>query len=279
MSDSDSDEERVIDWEMLTRTLPPETFAAMKEHFESKQQPKSIDINEAINDSTSSKQQLPNTVFSKREYWEERFEEEESYEWLVKFADVQQIITPLLKQTDSILIVGCGNSSFSKDLYNAGYENIVNIDYSSVLIDKMKLLHAEVCPRMQWIHMDMTKLTFDDESFDVVIDKAAMDALMVDEGDVWYPNSEVIESVDKMCCGVQKVLKPSGIFMQISFAQPHFRTKYLMGYHVTGVSVNPYETHTGYSEKYRWTLTSQSINIEEGCLNSFFYVATKNSNS
>lgn len=272
MSDSDSDvEERVIDWDMLARTLAPETLAAMKEHFESKQNPKPV--NEATSD--SSKQVLPNTVFSKREYWEERFEEEESYEWLVKFDDVKRLITSSLKPSDSILIVGCGNSSFSKDLYNAGFSNIVNIDYSSVLIDKMKVQHADDCPHMQWIHMDMTKLIFPEASFDVVIDKAAMDALMVDEGDVWYPSGDVIQSVDKMCRGVEKVLKSHGIFMQISFAQPHFRTKYLMGYHAAGLSVNPYETHTGHSDVYNWDLTAQSIDIEEGCLNSFFYVAKK----
>ena len=260
----------MINWEMLAMTLPPETLAAMKEHFASKQ----TTVSTAVAPENS-KQSLPNTVFSKREYWEERFEEEESYEWLVKFDDVKNLITSLLKPTDSILIVGCGNSSFSKDLYNSGFVNIVNIDYSSVLIEKMKVQHAEDCPSMQWIHMDMTQLTFPKESFDVVIDKAAMDALMVDEGDVWYPSTDVIQSVDRMCRGVHDVLKPDGIFMQISFAQPHFRTKYLMGYHASGATVNPYETHTGHSDVYNWNLTSQSIDIEEGCLNSFFYVATK----
>lgn len=273
MSDSDSDgEERVIDWDMLARTLPPETLAAMKEHFESKQNPK---VEQPSQSSDASKQLLPNTVFSKREYWEERFEEEESFEWLVKFDDVKVLITSLLKPSDSILIVGCGNSPFSKDLYNAGFKNIVNIDYSSVLIDKMKAQHAEDCPSMQWVHMDMTQMTFPSESFDIVIDKAAMDALMVDEGDVWYPSSGVVESVDKMCQCVKSVLRPKGVFMQISFAQPHFRTKYLMGYHIAGTTVNPYETHTGHSDVYDWDLTSQSIDIEEGCLNSFFYIARK----
>jgi hypothetical protein len=41
---------------------------------------------------------------------------------------------------------------------------------------------------MRWLTMDMLDMSFDDSSFDVVIDKATMDALMVDEGDVWNPN-------------------------------------------------------------------------------------------
>jgi hypothetical protein len=35
---------------------------------------------------------------------------------------------------------------------------------------------------MKWLVMDMCSLTFDDQSFDVVLDKCAMDALLVDEG-------------------------------------------------------------------------------------------------
>lgn len=44
---------------------------------------------------------------------------------------------------------------------------------------------------MSWRVMDMTALDFPDGSFDVVIDKAAMDALLTDEGSVWEPNAEV----------------------------------------------------------------------------------------
>ncbi len=217
---------------------------------------------------------MSNTVFSKQEYWEERFEVEDSYDWLVKFDNVKSMIIPLIKATDSILIVGCGNSSFSGDLYDAGFTNITNIDYSNVLIEKMREANAESRPLMQWLFMDMTALTFDDQSFDVVIDKAAMDALMVDEGDVWYPHSGVVEAVDKMCKGVRRVLKDqTGVFMQISFAQPHFRTKYIMGIHSDGTaeSSSPYESHTGVSSRYTWTLSFRSIDIEEGCLNSYFY--------
>jgi hypothetical protein len=41
------------------------------------------------------------------------------------------------------------------------------------------------------------KMLKDDESFDIVIDKGTMDALMCDEGDVWNPKPEVIENVSK----------------------------------------------------------------------------------
>ena len=35
-------------------------------------------------------------------------------------------------------MLGCGNSMLSEDMYNDGYRNIVNIDFSSIVINNMK---------------------------------------------------------------------------------------------------------------------------------------------
>jgi hypothetical protein len=74
-------------------------------------------------------------------------------------------------------------------MYDAGYHNIVNIDYSETVISAMKERHCVERPNMEWRVMDMTDLSeLADETFDVVIDKAAMDAMMAVEGDVWNPS-------------------------------------------------------------------------------------------
>ena len=77
--------------------------------------------------------------------------------------------------------------------------------------------------------MDMTDMKFGDAKYDIVLDKGSMDALTIDEGDVWYPNESTIRCVHRMCHSVSRVLKIGGKFISISFNQPHFRTKYLMG--------------------------------------------------
>ncbi|RLN96802.1 hypothetical protein BBJ28_00021715 [Nothophytophthora sp. Chile5] len=89
----------------------------------------------------------------------------------------------------------------------------------------------EEMPEMTWLEADMTKLreVFPSGGFDVVIDKAAMDALMCDEGDVWSPSDAVIEQAAAMCNGIASVLQSGGAFLQISFAQPHFRKRFLLG--------------------------------------------------
>lgn len=61
------------------------------------------------------------------------------------------------------------------------YKNasLVNTDYSENVIDRMKTLYGEN-DKLSWLVADMRDMPqFEDESFDAVIDKAAMDAIMV----------------------------------------------------------------------------------------------------
>jgi len=130
----------------------------------------------------------------------------------------------------SVLLVGCGNSTFSHDLYSDGVGTVTSLDYSEVVINSMREKHPET-QTLKWVVGDMTDLSFPPSTFDVVIDKAAMDALMVNEGDVWNPDAEVVEKARSMCRGISEVLKEGGTHLHISFAQPHFRRKYLLGLH------------------------------------------------
>ncbi|CAH0518245.1 unnamed protein product [Peronospora belbahrii] len=106
--------------------------------------------------------------------------------------------------------------------YNAGYHHITNIDFSKVVIERMRTKYSERMPQMKWLEADMTKLSnfFAPESFDVVIDKAGHGRLMCDEGDVWSPSKAVIQQAAAMCSGITSVLVPQGTFLQILFAQP-----------------------------------------------------------
>lgn len=254
-SDSDNDNNNDID-ESLLSLLRPEALAALLEFRND-----NCNNNTTTNDmNDNSNRSLPNKVFAEKSYWEDRFNNEESYEWLLSYKDIEKNINSHLNHNDNILIVGCGNSNFSSDLYDQGYHNIVNIDFSEVVIDRMKKANDTSRPDMKWLVMDMTKMSFDINTFDVVIDKASMDALCVDEKDVWDPLEGVIENVHLMCTDISRILKPNGIFLSLSFAQPHFRTKYLYGSRINGnVISNPYEIMRGYSHQYSWTLAHEKI--------------------
>ena len=221
--------------------------------------------NEDARDSVLPKQ---NSEYNSLDYWEERFTKEETYEWLLSY---DQLATKLSKylttKTCRILVVGCGNAPFSTDLYDAGYHNLVNIDYSVSVIARMQKKR----PDMEWLVMDMTNLTFEDASFDVVIDKAAFDAMLADEGDVWSPNQTSIDLAHHACRSIARVLKPNGgVFLQVSLVQPHFRKKYLLGRYKQKDGVRD----ESYAQEYGWTLEVQSAADDAASFGHFLYVMT-----
>ena len=67
-----------------------------------------------------------------KRYWDERFQEEEDYDWFKKFEEFSHLLLPSLQQSDKILMIGCGNSSLTFDLCKLGYQNITSIDLSEV---------------------------------------------------------------------------------------------------------------------------------------------------
>jgi len=92
----------------------------------------------------------------------------------------------------------------------------------------MKDRHRAHRPEMEWIEMDIRKLHFANDSFDVAIDKGTMDAMMTAKGDVWDPPQQVIDDCTKEVDEVLRVLrKGSGVFLYLTFGQPHFRRRYL----------------------------------------------------
>eukprot|EP00741_Cyanophora_paradoxa_P015877 tig00020909_g15328.t1 len=123
-----------------------------------------------------------------------------------------------VRPSDSILMVGCGNSKMSEDMYEDGYKDITNVDISPIVIDAMRRANAE--RSMHWHTMDIRQLPADwAGKFDVVIDKGTMDALLCGEGST--------ANVLAMCQNISRVLKPGGVFVMISYGAPDHRLCYL----------------------------------------------------
>ncbi|KAF7723564.1 hypothetical protein EC973_001853 [Apophysomyces ossiformis] len=170
------------------------------------------------------------TAYKTKEYWEARYKQENpdvTFDWFKTYEELRPLLNKMIPdKQSSILILGCGNSTLGEDMYNDGYKNITNIDYSATVIENMKQRCSHQ-PEMKWMEMDIRDLRFEDESFDVVIDKGTMDALMCDRGDVWDPSEDLIADVKGEVDEVQRVLKVGGVFLYITFGQPHFRKRHL----------------------------------------------------
>ena len=74
-------------------------------------------------------------------------------------------------------------------MYNQGYKDIINVDISTVVIEQMSERNKDK-PEMTWQVMDILKMTFPDEKFDVVIDKSTIDAILC--GDYSFYNTAIM---------------------------------------------------------------------------------------
>ncbi|GAB2291234.1 hypothetical protein Dimus_025490 [Dionaea muscipula] len=154
-------------------------------------------------------------------YWDERFSREEHYEWFKGYSHFRHLILHHINPNSSVLELGCGNSHLSQEMYRDGITDITCTDLSPVAVHNMR--NTILSKGIKVMVADMLDLPFGTETFDVVIEKGSMDVLFVDSGDPWNPRPEAVSKVMSMLQGVHRVLKPEGIFISISFSQPHFR--------------------------------------------------------
>ena len=79
-------------------------------------------------------------------------------------------------------------------------------------------------PEMKWDTMDCREMTYADESFDLIIDKSTIDALLC--GSFAYLNVAIML---KEC---QRVLKTGGYYMAISYGVPDNREFHFVREHL-----------------------------------------------
>ncbi|XP_074320912.1 uncharacterized protein LOC141657539 isoform X4 [Silene latifolia] len=157
-------------------------------------------------------------------YWNERFAKEQHYEWFKDYSHFRHLILEHIQPHSSVLELGCGNSQLSDEMHKDGIKDITCTDLSPVAVHNLQTRVSDKgFTEIKAMVADMLDLPFSDETFDVVIEKGTMDVLFVDSGDPWNPQAETVKKVMAMLQGVHRVLKPDGIFISISFGQPHFR--------------------------------------------------------
>lgn len=162
--------------------------------------------------------------YGKAEYWDERYRANDTtFDWFVSYDALKDVIQPLVKPDSKILVVGCGNSRLSAQLYDSGFHNIVNIDISEIVINQMRSRYREM-ERMEWTRMDVTKMELAENSFDLVIDKATIDSLLC--------GSNSFHNVYQMNKNISRVMKKGARYVCITYGQPdtridHFRRKKL----------------------------------------------------
>ncbi|CAN0004861.1 unnamed protein product, partial [Ascophyllum nodosum] len=131
-----------------------------------------------------------------------------------RYSGLKDTITQYIRKDDNILMVGCGNSRLSEDMFDEGYTTITNIDVSRVVIEQMIARYRDK-PALMWQAMNVCTLEYPDESFNSVIDKGTLDSVLCGEGST--------ANVAKMCMEISRVLKPNGVYFVCSYGVPDNR--------------------------------------------------------
>eukprot|EP00743_Colponemidia_sp_Colp-15_P010282 GILK01011307.1.p1 GENE.GILK01011307.1~~GILK01011307.1.p1 ORF type:complete len:252 (+),score=20.19 GILK01011307.1:47-757(+) len=154
------------------------------------------------------------------EYWNTRYREKEGslFDWLENYESLAPFISQLVDKDARVLVIGCGNAQFSEDMYDDGYQTILNIDISPVVIEQMKARNTKR-DKMLWQVMDVRDLDYPSNFFDVVIDKSTMDSILC--GEMAFIN------VARMTKEIQRVLRIGGYYLIISYGHPENRVLHL----------------------------------------------------
>ena len=85
--------------------------------------------------------------YGKQEYWEDRYQKDkETFDWYQKYKGVKDIITQYIQPSFKILNLGCGNSRMSEELFDDGYKEQTNVDWSTTVIKQMSDYYSEKIP-------------------------------------------------------------------------------------------------------------------------------------
>lgn len=176
---------------------------------------------------------VENAKYGTQEFWEERYLKEKetntTFDWFKGYENLDGLFKKLIPMDSKILHLGCGNSTLSESMYAQGWHNQVNVDYSPAVIDMMSERTGAAMPDMSWLVADIFELdkVFQQDSIDVAIDKGTLDALLTVKHDPWDPPKDLLDRMHSYMNQVCGVLKPNGVFVHVTFAQPHFRKRFL----------------------------------------------------
>lgn len=155
------------------------------------------------------------TKYATQSYWEERYVqlvnnttslEDVGFEWFLSYDAMRPLLQALIRKRDTaILDIGCGTSSLLADLRHNGHTGrLVGIDYAASAIEALRRAIGDVEVELKCLNI--LDMDFEDQSFEVVVDKGTIDAIMCGDR----------HTVTRACSQIGRVLKAGGRFVLCS---------------------------------------------------------------
>ncbi|XP_031256348.1 EEF1A lysine methyltransferase 4 [Pistacia vera] len=216
-------------------------------------------------------------------YWDNRYSHESGpFDWYQKYPALAPLINLYVPHRHQrILVVGCGNSAFGEGMVDDGYEDVVNIDISTVVIEAMQRKYSDHLPQLKYFQMDVRQMDdFQTGSFDAVIDKGTLDSILC--------GSNSRQNATQMLIEVWRVLKDKGVYILVTYGAPIYRLSLLRDSSLWRIKLHVIEKLVieEKSERPLWELTNpvpmenEGSSVEAAVLGKnpdvhYIYVCTK----
>eukprot|EP00041_Stephanoeca_diplocostata_P006842 m.94866 g.94866 ORF g.94866 m.94866 type:complete len:265 (-) comp16574_c0_seq2:271-1065(-) len=198
--------------------------------------------------STSAKKMLKSMHL--KSFWNERYSREKtnSFEWFGGYDVSGELLTATIRSVlqkrssvnyghcrhhISILDIGCGASELVPSLIkdfddSSGFLTAVAIDFSDVATRQMLDKHVDLCTsgRLSLVDVDiLERLPFIEASFDVVVDKGTLDAILhgYTQHTSFSLNIEREAMLRKVLTQIDGVVRPGGALFMVTDEPPEVR--------------------------------------------------------
>ena len=115
-------------------------------------------------------------AFQTPQYWDDFYDDDEVYDWYsaagAMYAAARRELTRIKGRKGRVLDVGCGTASHLAAL--AKHADVTGVDFSETVIAANNAREEGVT----YVCEDVSKLSFEDGSFDVILDKGCLDCFV-----------------------------------------------------------------------------------------------------
>ena len=153
-------------------------------------------------------------------------------EWVLDGPEVADGVGSLLSKLAAVdngcgrvLHIGCGSSTLHEDLLKAGFQSVVNIDFSEEVIARMRDRYSDR-EELSFVVADARNLDPPDfggqESFDAVVGKGLFDCLLSHGSE-----EHKVLNCQLTLRSLHRLMKPHALLVETSMFEPSKRVPYL----------------------------------------------------
>jgi ubiquinone/menaquinone biosynthesis C-methylase UbiE len=170
--------------------------------------------------------------YGKVVFWDDRYvHDPEPFEWYYPYQYFRNILLDKLQLDMNIMIAGCGSSNMLEDMAADGFERLIGVDYSRVVLSQMEV-RCEDLPQVSFQLGTVEDLDYPSGFFEAIIDKALFDSIACsEEGKI-----KIAQYVNE----VERILTETGIFIVISNSNPSVMLNYLEQYDIEEANYTPW---------------------------------------